>query len=530
MFSLPGYFRTILIGCVGMMLLFAPAFTAMTAAASSTKQPDLWIRKTYDTAYAGNNIINTTGVNQTRGTYANPFLQGQFIFHVQNDGTAADTFKITAPAAPTGWVTKYYRSPSNTEITAQVIGSGWVTPSLAPGASEMFYLMTRPLPYVGVNTTLTRLITAASVADASKTDVVKTMTLVNTGYQPDIWLRNSAEAAYAGDNVLNFTGVGQTRSQAVPAGTAAVYLFRVQNDGNVVDAFKVTGTAAVSGWTVQYYNSATNANITTQVTGGGWTTASLARGTHVGLYAKVTPANAGVAPHALTLTTVSTHDTTRKDVVKTQTSILTGPAITGFTPTSGLPGTIVTISGANLTGTTAVSFNGKAATTITNVTATSLKATVPTEATTGNISVTTPTGTAQSAASFTVFTSENVETIFNNGNIYAVENNPSNPTTFTIAQPRFIVYLQNYHYFNYGGLPGTISLRHSDGTVYGPWQTTGSLGQGNVPNAYWNCYPNVTIKAGVYTVVDSNNATWSHNSASNNCGFSLIKARSLSAP
>jgi len=62
------------------------------------------------------------------------------------------------------------------------------------------------------------------------------------------------------------------------------------------------------------------------------------------------------------------------------------PTITSFTPTSGEEGTVVTINGTNLTGTTAVKFNGTATTIITNVTATSLKANVPSGATTGKIS------------------------------------------------------------------------------------------------------------------------------------------------
>ena len=70
---------------------------------------------------------------------------------------------------------------------------------------------------------------------------------------------------------------------------------------------------------------------------------------------------------------------------------------------------------------------------------------------------------------------------------------------------------------------GTIALRHSDGTVYGPWQTEGALGQGGVKNAYWFVRPNADIKAGTYTVVDSDPSTWSHNSGSAGAGFTEIR-------
>lgn len=121
----------------------------------------------------------------------------------------------------------------------------------------------------------------------------------------------------------------------------------------------------------------------------------------------------------------------------------------------------------------------------------------------------------------------NDEEIFYNGNISGVSNGPTNPTTFTINNERLVTYINNYHYFNNGTLPGTISLRHSDGTVYGPWQTWGSVGQGGVYNAYWVFYPLVKIKPGTYTVVDSDPSTWSHNYESNYSGFTWIRAMKL---
>ena len=68
------------------------------------------------------------------------------------------------------------------------------------------------------------------------------------------------------------------------------------------------------------------------------------------------------------------------------------PTITSFTPTSGKTGQVVTITGTNLTGATAVSFGGTAATTFTVVNATSINATVGAGAS-GTVSVTTASGT-----------------------------------------------------------------------------------------------------------------------------------------
>lgn len=80
------------------------------------------------------------------------------------------------------------------------------------------------------------------------------------------------------------------------------------------------------------------------------------------------------------------------------------PTITALSPTSGLPRTMVMITGTNLTGTTAVSFNGLPAVTFSVTSATQIKATVPCAATTGTVSVTTPVGTATSTDPFTVGT------------------------------------------------------------------------------------------------------------------------------
>lgn len=78
------------------------------------------------------------------------------------------------------------------------------------------------------------------------------------------------------------------------------------------------------------------------------------------------------------------------------------PTIRSFKPTSGPVGTLVVITGTNLTGATAVSFNQVEATPPTVNSSTQITATVPTEATSGLISVTTPGGTETSTTNFTV--------------------------------------------------------------------------------------------------------------------------------
>ena len=71
--------------------------------------------------------------------------------------------------------------------------------------------------------------------------------------------------------------------------------------------------------------------------------------------------------------------------------------------------------------------------------------------------------------------------------------------------------------------PGTIALRDASGRVYGPWQATGSPGQGGVANAMWTARPMATLPAGRYTVIDSDPSTWSQNSATHGAGITRVE-------
>ncbi|MBK9796936.1 MAG: hypothetical protein IPP58_10650 [Holophagaceae bacterium] len=77
------------------------------------------------------------------------------------------------------------------------------------------------------------------------------------------------------------------------------------------------------------------------------------------------------------------------------------PTISGLAPTHGTAGTLVALTGTNLSGATAVSFNGRPAFAFTPVSATRVEAVVPGNATTGTVQVTTPGGSATSPT-FTV--------------------------------------------------------------------------------------------------------------------------------
>jgi len=86
------------------------------------------------------------------------------------------------------------------------------------------------------------------------------------------------------------------------------------------------------------------------------------------------------------------------------------PVLTSFSPTSGVVGTLVTLTGTGFTGASAVSFNGTVAP-YTVVTDATITATVPAGATSGTVQVTTPGGTATSAVAFTVVPAPVITTV-----------------------------------------------------------------------------------------------------------------------
>ena len=113
--------------------------------------------------------------------------------------------------------------------------------------------------------------------------------------------------------------------------------------------------------------------------------------------------------------------------------------------------------------------------------------------------------------------------IFTNWNTGGVGVGPAAPTTFKIGKPARITYFNSYHHnYGRGTKAGALALRHSDGTVYGPWSVKGSTASG-APNGLWEIEPGVVLKPGTYTVVDSDPATWSNNGQSGNCGFAEVR-------
>lgn len=163
------------------------------------------------------------------------------------------------------------------------------------------------------------------------------------------------------------------------------------------------------------------------------------------------------------------------------------PILTGLSPTSGLVGSTVAITGTNLTGTAVVTFNGTTSTYTVNG-ATSITATVPAGATPGPVTVTTPSGTSN-GLTFTPLT--RAQTL-SSGPWYqtaATVNPPLDVNgTGTLVTDLFATYptcfQDNPFYFDASGAfheePGTVICPGRDQTYYpfGTWAL--NAGQTNI--------------------------------------------------
>jgi hypothetical protein len=114
--------------------------------------------------------------------------------------------------------------------------------------------------------------------------------------------------------------------------------------------------------------------------------------------------------------------------------------------------------------------------------------------------------------------------IARNGGVGAVTLGATRPSVFRTLSSYRVEQVMTYHY-GANQRPGSIALRHADGTVYGPWQAAGAVGQGNVRDAYWWVRPDVVIKPGRYTVLDSDPSTWAREAITKGAGIFEIRGQ-----
>ena len=321
---------TVLLGSAKTMLITATSEILSTkidvvkavTTCIALRKPDMLIKSGTESSYSGTDVFSTDGNNQTKSQGAAPGQKITYTFKVRNAGEANDSFRITGPSGGSGWSVRYYDLLTSAEVTSQVTGTGWLSGTLAPGVSKGIFVKITPDASVTLGSVNTLLITAASEADNSKIDVVKTVTSFIGSYKTDMIIKAGSETKYTGTGIFNTDGTNQTKLLNVCAGQKVAYTFRAQNAGNANDSFRITGTAGGSGWSVKYYDVATNAEVTSQVTGAGWVSGTVAPKGYPGVYANVKP-DASVplgSTITLTITGRSESDNAKTDVVKAVTT------------------------------------------------------------------------------------------------------------------------------------------------------------------------------------------------------------------
>lgn len=143
-----------------------------------TGQPDLLVENSGETVYAGDNVYNSDGTDQTKTQDVKNYDPATYKFIVQNDGASTDNFKVTGTASGDGWTIQYF-DDSNNDITAAITGTGWIV-NLASGTSREFTAKVSAGLNVAIGAKKDVLITATS-GDKTLSDTVKASTTYTAG-------------------------------------------------------------------------------------------------------------------------------------------------------------------------------------------------------------------------------------------------------------------------------------------------------------------------------------------------------------
>lgn len=140
-------------------------------------------------------------------------------------------------------------------------------------------------------------------------------------YQPDAMVRLATEAAaaYLADDSYEAAASLQTKSGGAMSGQMTTFNFRFQNDGNVADTLKITGTGSGSGFTIQYLDDA-SVDRSAAVTAGGYNLPLFVPGearewtVNVALAGHPTPVRGGTS-YNIAVTATSVNDGAKADQV-----------------------------------------------------------------------------------------------------------------------------------------------------------------------------------------------------------------------
>ena len=142
-----------------------------------TYQPDNQIRNKGEETHIGDDTYNADGTDQTKSQTVDNNVTATYEIKIENDGNTSDTFAVTGTAGGGGWTATYYDAlTGGSDITSDVIGDGWSTGVLAPGASEEIRLEVTPDSTLAGGSSKEVLVTSTSAYGGAMLDAVKATT------------------------------------------------------------------------------------------------------------------------------------------------------------------------------------------------------------------------------------------------------------------------------------------------------------------------------------------------------------------
>lgn len=232
----------------------------------------------------GTLVYSSDGTGQTQAVTVDGWRAWRQFISVVNRANCADSITVTGTAGDAGWEVSY--TYQGADVTSQVTGAGLAI-SLARGRAMSVLLSVRHQAWVGGDPPHTALVTGTSELDGTKVDAVRMVTSYPAIARPDLAI--SRWDGLVGAGVISSTGAGQTVSQTVENGVAAVYDLRVTNAGTTAGAFTLRGQGSTQRWLVGYTVTGTSEDITGAITQPDWSTPTLAPGEHVDIAISVTP-------------------------------------------------------------------------------------------------------------------------------------------------------------------------------------------------------------------------------------------------
>jgi hypothetical protein len=184
-------------------------------------------------------------------------------------------------------------------------------------------------------------------------------------YQPDNLIGSLVTGGdYVGEGIFNADGTNQTKTQSFTCGDSATFYIKIKNAGNMTDYAIITGTGSLDSWAVTYYDALTGgSDITSQITGSGWATGSLASTETKEIRVVANYSGTISATKEILVTSTSSVDGVTKDAVKATAQAQAVVALDHFNvtaPASAIAGCAfsLTVTGKDSSNNTVSSISG----------------------------------------------------------------------------------------------------------------------------------------------------------------------------